>query len=108
MNKQKIEDVLLKLGITPNINGFGYITDAILIMSEDDDLKMMELYYEIAKRNHCKTHQVERSIRHALQKSRSFSKSDPEIVEYYLGFADTKNSASLKRLLLILQREQGG
>ena len=71
--RRKIEDRLLKLGIKPNLNGFGYICDFIELIIDDEErkFKMMYLYSFVAKKNMTTSMSVERSIRHAISKINS-------------------------------------
>lgn len=107
MNRAKIEDTLLAMGVSAGIKGFTYIADAIQIFDErGTDIQITkELYPDIAKKNSTKPSRTERAIRHAFKVARSH-KGNSEVVEKYIGFTNCNNSSSLKRLHMILKREE--
>lgn len=97
---ENVENILIMLGVTPNLNGFDYICDAVdLINNSQKKIPMMELYDSVAeKRNTTVTH-VERAIRYAI------SKADLEVWFPFGGYRTT-NSEFL--FLLALKIKQGG
>lgn len=107
MTRANIEDALLAMGVPAGIKGFTYITDAIEIFDESGtDIGITkELYPAIAKKNKATASSVERVIRHAFEAVRSY-KGKPDIVEKYIGFDNCTNSNSLKRLHMMLKREE--
>lgn len=106
MNKNQIENVLIELGIPASINGFVYITDALLILNKEENrnVKFTYLYHMIARKNDSTPARVERSIRHAFDLARN-CKTDFEIVDHYIGFVNCSNSASLKMLYMRIAEE---
>lgn len=107
MNRAKIEDTLLAMGVPAGIKGFNYIADAIQIFDErGTDIGITkELYPTIAKKNNTTLSRTERAIRHAFEVARSH-KGNPEVVEKYIGFKNCNNSNSLKQLYMMLKREE--
>lgn len=107
MNRAKIEDTLLAMGVPAGIKGFTYIADAIQIFDErGTNISITrELYPAIAERNNTTSSRAERAMRHAFGIVRSH-KGNPEIVEKYIGFTNCNNSSSLKQLYMILKREE--
>lgn len=100
MNRQKIEDVLIKMGIPVSIKGFQYIVDAVLIWDSKKNIKLTSyLYPEIAKLNDDAPNRVERAIRHAFEVARG-KRGNKEAVEYYIGMNNAPNSESLAMLHL--------
>ncbi|MCI9136434.1 MAG: hypothetical protein HFH48_02555, partial [Lachnospiraceae bacterium] len=85
MNRAKIEDALLAMGVPAGIKGFNYISDAIQIFDErGTDIQITkELYPTIAKKNNTTPSRSERAIRHAFGIVRGH-KGNPEIVEKYI------------------------
>ena len=84
---EKVEDVLLDLGIAPNIKGFDYLRDAtVLAISNSDSAKSMTkfVYPEIAKRHTASASKVERAMRHAVELI--YSRNDPEYIAKYVGY----------------------
>lgn len=106
MNKNQIENVLIEMGIPASINGFRYITDALLILDSEENrnVKYTYLYYMIARKNDSTPARVERSIRHAFDLARN-CKTDFEIVDHYIGFVNCSNSASLKMLYMRISEQ---
>lgn len=107
MDRAKIEDTLLAMGVPAGIKGFTYIVDAIQIFDErGTDIQITkELYPAIAERNDATPSRAERAIRHAFEVVRS-RKGNTEVVEKYVGFTNCNNSSSLKQLYMILKREE--
>lgn len=106
MNREKIEDTLLTMGVPAGIKGFNYISDAIQIFDErGTDISITkELYPSVAKKNSTTQSRVERAIRHAFTIARD-CRGKYETVEHYIGFANCQNSSSLKQLHMMLERE---
>lgn len=107
MNRAKIEDALLVIGVPAGTKGFNYIVDAIQIFDErGTNIQITkELYPEIAKKNCTTPSRAERAIRHAFEVVRN-RKGNPEVVEKYIGFINCNNSTSLKQLHMMLKREE--
>lgn len=107
MNRAKIEDALLSMGVPSGIKGFSYIADAIEIFEErGTNIQITkELYPTVAEKNGTTPSRVERAIRHAFGIVRS-RKGNPEVVEKYIGFTNCNNSSSLKQLYMMLKREE--
>lgn len=105
MNREKIEDTLLAMGVPAGILGFTYIADAIQIFDEKGmDISIMkELYPTIADNNETTASGVERAIRHAFKVVRS--RGNSEAVSKYIGNVNCNNSNSLKQLHMMLKRE---
>lgn len=106
MNRAKIEDVLLKMGVPAGIKGFAYIADAVeYIDKHGTDIRITkDLYPDIAKARNTTASRVERAIRHAF----SFcyeKKGDYETIEKYIGFTNRTNFSSLVRLHMKLKQE---
>lgn len=106
MNRAKIEDTLISMGIPTGIKGFTYIVDAVEIFDErGTNISITkELYHSIAEKNNTTPSRAERAIRHAFEVARSKGKS--EAVNYYIGFTNCNNSSSLKQLCMMLKREE--
>lgn len=71
MNNE-IQELLLKIGITPNLRGFNYIVDAVLLIASDKSkywYVTKELYPKIAEMYNSTPTRIERCIRHAITKS---------------------------------------
>lgn len=64
---ERIEDLLLKIGITPNLNGFRYLCDILEMFVEKPNAKIALLYEAVAKKYELKSgKQVEKGIQRAL------------------------------------------
>lgn len=108
MNRAKIADTLLAMGVPAGIKGFTYIADAIQIFDErGTNISITkELYPEIAERNGTTPSRVERAIRHAFERVRSY-RGNPEIINHYIGMDNCENSSSLKTLYIRIKQECG-
>lgn len=106
MNRAKIEDVLLAMGVPAGIKGFNYIADAVEIFDErGTNISITrELYPAIAKKNNTTTSRAERAIRHAFDVARS-PKGNYDVVEKYIGFMNCENSSSLVMLYKRIKQE---
>lgn len=106
MNRAKIEDALISMGIPTGIKGFTYIVDAVEIFDErGTNIKITkELYPAVAQKSDTTPPRAERAIRHAFEVARS--KGKLEAVNYYIGFTNCNNSSSLKQLYMMLKREE--
>lgn len=106
MNREKIEDTLLAMGVPAGILGFNYIVDAIQIFDEKGtDVQITkELYPAVAKKNNTTPSRAERAIRHAFERVRSCG-GNPEIVNHYIGMDNCENSSSLKTLYIRIKQE---
>jgi len=64
-----IQEMLLSIGIPPNIYGYAYITYAVELLLKDSEYQhyvTKGLYVDIAKRYNSTPSRVERAIRHAI------------------------------------------
>lgn len=105
MNRAKIEDVLLKMGVPAGVKGFNYIVDSVEIIEEKgEDIRIIGLYQAVADRNDSTSSKVERAIRYAFSTTRN-KKENEEAINYYIGLVDYGNASSLKRLHMLLKRE---
>lgn len=67
LNESNIHNLLLSIGIPPNIYGYSYITYAEkLLLSEEHPIIPKGLYVDIARKYHTTPSRVERAIRHAI------------------------------------------
>lgn len=106
MNRTKIENVLIDMGIPASIKGFRCIADAVEYIDEHgEEIRVTkELYPDIAKKQRTTAARVERAIRHALEIARS-EKGDYKTVEKYIGFMDCTNFNSLVMLHKRIKQE---
>lgn len=106
MNRGKIEDVLLEIGIPCGIKGFPYIADAMEIFDKDGiDISMTkELYSTIAEKNKTTPQRVERAIRHAFEVTRKRNLK-PELIKHYIGIDNCANVNSLKMFYTQIKKE---
>lgn len=97
--RRKIENKLLKLGITPNLKGFVCTCDAVEYILRNGFCSMQELYTDISNKRNLNGHtNAERLIRHAI------SKVDEEKWKS-MGGQGIKNSEFLFTLAFILKGE---
>ena len=64
-----IQEMLLSIGIPPNIYGYAYITYAVELLLKDSEYQhyvTKGLYVDIAKKYNTTPSRVERAIRHAI------------------------------------------
>lgn len=106
MNRAKIEDTLIAIGVPAGIKGFNYIADSVEYMDKNgEDISITkELYPEIAKKRKTTPSRVERAIRHAFGVARS-GRGNHEVVEKYIGFTNCTNFPSLVMLQKRIKQE---
>lgn len=105
MDRAKIEDTLLEIGVSVHLQGFKYIIDSVILLDSEEwcGVKMLAVYEKVGKINRVTWPKVERSIRYALKAARD--SGDHEKVEHYIGFDNPQNASSLARLHMMLSRE---
>lgn len=73
LSDRKVKTDIREIGITPDLNGYWYISDAVkMIMACEDKVNLCitsKLYPEIAQKRKTSASAVERGIRHAITKS---------------------------------------
>ena len=101
--KNKIQKVLLELGITPNLKGFNYIRRMVEIVKSDElnEKSVFGIYQEIAEEYKTTALCVERSIRHAISKA----DKESDVWKKYVGLKDVKNSKVVYTLALNITEE---
>lgn len=101
--KNKIQKILLKLGITPDLKGFNYICRMIEIVKADELNKksVVGIYEEIAEEYETTASCVERSIRHAISKV----DKESDAWKKYVGLKDVKNSKVVYTLAINITEE---
>lgn len=106
MNREeKIEKVLLELGVPHHFKGYEFIKQSIVMITKDKSYKdgiTKKLYPDLASVNGTKANRVERAIRHAID--RAFQNTDAEILTKYFGnsIAVLKGKATNKQFLITL------
>lgn len=101
--KNKIQKVLLELGITPDLKGFNYICRMIEIVKADELNKksVIGIYQEIAEEYKTTASCVERAIRHAISKA----DKESDAWKKYIGLKDIKNSKVVYTLAINITEE---
>lgn len=69
---ESIQEILLSIGIPPNIYGYAYITYAVELLLKDSEYQhyvTKGLYVDIARKYRTTPSRVERAIRHAISVS---------------------------------------
>ena len=72
MHTQEIHELLLKPGIGRQYRGYSIITQAILLILEDEKRLLslkQEIYQPVAEQQHCDWRAVERNIRTAIRRA---------------------------------------
>lgn len=106
MERVKIENVLLELGVPSSIKGFRYITDAIILLDTEgwENPCWTTLYRTVGELNQTTASRTERAIRHAFDSGRNHCR-DTIKLEYYIGMVNN-NSGSLSKLHTRLRQEE--
>ena len=73
LSDRKVKKDIREIGITPDLNGYWYISDALKIIIASENKANLcivrKLYSEIAQKRKTSASAVERGIRHAIGKS---------------------------------------
>lgn len=101
--KNKVENVLIELGVTPNLSGFDYLCKAIeVINASDERMKLVNgVYAEVAEQLNSKVFNVERAIRLAISKM----DKESEAWKNYIGLSDVTNATVIYTLALRLKED---
>lgn len=104
--REKTMEALLELGISANTKGFVYITDAVMLIDEKEELRFQitKLYGEIAKLHADATAiRVERAIRHTFRKVCSYAPL--KVTEKWLTATGKQTNGNLLSILYIRLKE---
>ena len=71
MDEKKVAALLRRLRITPNLNGYYYIKEAVIGYKQGIQVTN-ELYPDVAKKFNSTPSKVERGIRHSIEKACGF------------------------------------
>lgn len=106
MKKSDIENALFKMGVSANLSGFRYITQAVLLLDnkEFENPQWCLIYSRVGEICNSTGSRVERAIRHAFETVRN--RGNTEQVMLYIGDSRNANSASLAMLHLRLKQEE--
>lgn len=96
---EKLEDILIALGVTPNLTGFHTICTALEVMERNSQSKVLvfgagDLYQLVADKTGSTVGSVESSIRHAFQRMDTSS----EAYNKYIGINPPSNISCLSML----------
>jgi hypothetical protein len=105
MIKDKAKDVLIRMGMPASILGIEYIVEIMeLFENGRQNVKITALYEDIGISHNSTGSRVERAIRHAF--GIVITKGNHDLIEKYLSFDNTTNSALLKILFYRLKQEE--
>ena len=99
--EKKIKNALLELGITPNLNGFRCIVEAVIYIMENNDAKTIDIYEHVANKLGRRAVNVERTIRHCVTKA----DRDSEAWKKYIGTKKANNTTFLFVLAMRLEED---
>lgn len=81
---KQIKATLRDLGIRPSVNGYEYLTDAIVMLIDSPDTKTTALYTILARRYDTTYCAIERCMRHAIHKG--MDTGDPMLYTQLFGY----------------------
>lgn len=84
--EQKVEELLIEIGVPCHITGFDYLVEAVCLAVEHPEIRhsiTKQLYPEIAAKFASEKGRVERAIRHAVENA--FNRCSPDILERFFG-----------------------
>ena len=68
VNKATVQKLLISLGVAPSMNGYRYLTSAILLKIARESITLCGLYSEVAKLQNTTASAVERCMRFAVMR----------------------------------------
>ena len=92
VQRKDISSLLLKLGVSPSHQGFGYIIECVKMVDKNKELiysVTTKLLPEVAEKFGTTPERVEKNIRHAIQKS--FEYIDDSVAAEVFGSLYSKN-----------------
>ncbi len=107
MMRERVQEILMEIGIPANLKGFKYILDIMELFEEDEawrNAKMMIVYEKVARMNKTNYCRVEKSIRYAF--SNAVTYGDLALVEKYLSVVNVTNGNLLHTLYAKVAEEQ--
>lgn len=105
MIKDRAKDVLINMGMPASVRGIEYICEIMeLFENGHQSVKIIALYKDVGKNHESTGSRVERAIRHAF--GIVIEKGNHDLVEKYLSFDNTTNTALLKLLYYRLKQEE--
>lgn len=105
--RERVQEILLEIGIPANLKGFKYILDIMDLFEEDEawrNAKMMIVYEKVARMNETNYCRVEKSIRYAF--SNAVTYGDLDLVEKYLSVVNVTNGNLLHTLYAKVSEEK--
>lgn len=102
--KNRIGDILIELGITPDLNGFNYIITALELIKTAEKVKTTTLYGLVAKQHNTTVTRTERCIRSAFRKMDKQS----DAYKKYVGINNPTNGSVLHTLAFRLKEIENG
>ena len=85
VNKEKMDQIMLELGHTENLSGTGYLRLAICLYEERARQISGELYPAIAQAVNATPTQVERCMRHSIEKA--WARGNTAAQHRYFGYS---------------------
>lgn len=84
IDERMVKKLLKEMGVPVNIKGYRYICNAVVCLSKEKEMKIsLELYPKVAKEFGTTGSRVERSIRHAVE--RTFETGSYEVLDEIFG-----------------------
>jgi len=84
----KIAKILHKIGISPNIRGYYYMSEAIMMVVNDSDVinyVTEKIYGAIARRYNAAPSSVERAMRHAIEGA--WKRGNIKVMDSFFGYS---------------------
>lgn len=85
INEAKMEQIMLELGHTENLSGTGYLRQAICLYEERAGQMCGEIYPAIAQAVNASPTQVERNMRHSIEKA--WNRGNIAAQQQYFGYS---------------------
>lgn len=106
--RKKTGDILLKLGITPDLSGFNYIIDMVEMINNGELTKMTKAYRDISKKYGHTENGVERCIRHAISKINTASVEFEQYIDATISKESNGNMVNSAFLYTLAYRVKEG
>ena len=105
--KRSLEDIakemLLDIGVPAHIKGYQYLTEAIAIVAKAEeilDVKIKDVYRQVAKTYITTSFRVDRAVRHAIEIA--WDRGDAESLQSFFGYGDNSKLRPTNSEFIIL------
>lgn len=102
ISEKRIYDVLKDMRLPANFKGYKYIKDAIIMIENDNQIKIGKIYSTIAEKYSASSYSTERAIRHSIEYIFEFDDT-PNIIKNIFGDGINKKPKNSEFLFTVTE-----